>query len=232
MSHKTMLTVAGFQHERGRSVSCVRMIAFLAFLVCMVGASYAGDRGNMISRYENVAFYGNYDADYVYAIDLNSMSLITTIRTEIGPYPVDVLTRKRSFAITRKVPSITLINNYKFESMGTIPLLHRPRSTAFNRFSGLALVSGGDKPMASIIRISNGRVLTVVGWDQVVDPAQADYGGSLATGHPYWVCRDRFLLLDRYARMIHLFDLSGELLDSMETPASVHHIIPTPVLRR
>jgi hypothetical protein len=27
--------------------------------------------------------------------------------------------------------------------------------------------------------------------------------------------------------MIHLFDLEGELLDSMKTPASVHHIIPT-----
>ena len=69
----------------------------------MAGLNHAGERGNMISQYKNVAFYGNYDADYVYAIDLNNMSLITTIATEIGPYPVDVLTRKRSFAITRKI---------------------------------------------------------------------------------------------------------------------------------
>ena len=107
--------------------------------------------------------YGNYDADYVYVIDLNNMSLITTIPTGIGPYPVDVLTRKRSFAITRKTSSVTAIDNYKLASAGTIPLLHRPRSTAYNPFSGLALVSGGDKPMTSIIRVSNGDLLTVVG---------------------------------------------------------------------
>ena len=160
---------------------------------CVVGASRAGERGNLISQYRNVAMYGNYDADYVYVIDLNKMSLMTTISTEIGPYPVDVLTRKRSFAITRKTSSVTLINNYKLTSTGTIPLLHRPRSTAYNPFSGLALVSGGDKPMTSIIRVSNGDLLTVVGWNQVVDPSQADYGGTLATGHPEWVCRERFL---------------------------------------
>jgi DNA-binding beta-propeller fold protein YncE len=191
-----------------------------------VAASHAGERGNVVSLYKNIAMYGNYDADYVYVIDLNNMSLITTISTEIGPYPVDVLTRKRTFAITRKTPSLTLIDNYRLTSTGIIPLLHRPRSTAYNPFSGLAAVSGGDKPMTSIIRVSNGQTIAVVGWDEVVDPSQADYGGTLATGHPYWVCRDRFLLLDRYARMIHLFDLEGELLDSMATPTSVHHIIP------
>ncbi len=53
----------------------------------MAGLNHAGERGNMISQYKNVAFYGNYDADYVYAIDLNNMSLITTIATEIGPNP-------------------------------------------------------------------------------------------------------------------------------------------------
>jgi YVTN family beta-propeller protein len=209
----------------------VRLCTFWTVLlaqifICAVGLSRAGERGNVIPLYRNIAMYGNYDADYVYVIDLNNMSVITTIPTEIGPYPVDVLTRKRSFAITRKTSSVTLIDNYKLASAGTIALLHRPRSTAYNPLSGLALVSGGDKPMTSIIRVSNGDLLTVVGWNQVVDPSLADYGGTLATGHPYWVCRDRFLLLDRYARAIHLFDLDGELLDSMATPASVHHIIP------
>jgi len=56
-----------------------------------------------------------------------------------------------------------------------------------------------------------------------------DYGGSLSTGHPMWVNERQFLMLDRAARKIQLWNPHGELLSTLHTATSVHHIFQPPV---
>ncbi len=184
------------------------------------------DGGN-IYGVENLAYYGDWDSDRVFIIDVDDMSLLETVEgTGDGPYGVDQQDETKAYALTRKTESLTVIDNYYMENAGDILLEHKPRSTNYNADTGLSLVSGADKVMTSIIKVDNDKVVKVMGY---VDPATpSDYGGSLATGHPLWVDNQRFFMLDRVERQIQLWNRKGKLLSVLDTPTSVHHIFQAP----
>ncbi len=64
-----------------------------------------------------------------------------------------------------------------------------------------------------------------------------DNGGSLSSGHPAWLSKNRFAVIDRANRIIQLYgiekihknnlnyDWEVTLLDEVATPTSVHHIL-------
>ena len=177
---------------------------------------------------KNLAYYGDWDSNRVFIIDVDNMSLLEIVEgTGDGPYGVDQQDALTAYALTRKTESLTVIENYLFENIGKIYLDYKPRSTNHNPDTGLSLVSGADKVMTSIIRVKHDKVIKVFGDDELVYPY--DFGGSLATGHPLWVDNKRFFMLDRAHREIQLWSRQGKLLSVLNTPTSVHHIFQSPL---
>jgi hypothetical protein len=171
---------------------------------------------------KNLAYYGDWDSNRVFIIDVDNMSLLKTVTdTGDGPYGVDQQDASTAYALTRKTESLTVIENYYIDNIGKIFLDHIPRSTT--------LVSGADKVMTSVIRVYSDKVVKVFGDDELAEPY--DFGGSLATGHPLWVDDMRFFMLDRAHREIQLWSRRGELLSVINTPTSVHHIFQSPLER-
>ncbi len=184
------------------------------------------DTGN-IYGVENLAYYGDWDSNRVFIIDVDEMTLLETVTgTGDGPYGVDQQDETKAYALTRKTESLTVIDNYYLENTGDILLEHKPRSTNFNMDTGLTLVSGADKVMTSIIQVDHDKVVKVMGFDGAATPH--DFGGSLATGHPLWIDNERFFMLDRAERQIQLWNRKGKLLSVIDTPTSVHHIFQAP----
>jgi DNA-binding beta-propeller fold protein YncE len=176
---------------------------------------------------ENLAYYGDWDSNRIYIIDVDNMTLLTSVEgTGDGPYGIDQQGPNKAYALTRRTESLTVVDNYTLENKGLIELQHKPRSTNFNANTLLSLVSGGDKAMTSIIRIDMDKVTKVVGENVLTTPH--DYGGSLSTGHPLWVSDTHFFMLDRAARQIQLWNREGILLSVLDTPTSIHHIFQPP----
>ena len=183
------------------------------------------------------AFYGDKLLDRVVVMDVDKMTLKTEIYTQgIDPYPVDQAgVLDKVYAITRGSNSIDVIDANTLEPMGLIELPHFPRSSeAYNETLGLQLVTGVDKPMATLIDVNTDTVVASVGLNQVF--SVGDYGGSNATGHPFWFNENQFALIDRPNRTIHLYAVGKgkgkgkgrihtRLLDSVPTPTAVHHFI-------
>jgi len=92
--------------------------------------SYISDN---IYGVENLAYYGDWDSNRIYIIDVDNMTLLTTVEnTGDGPYGIDQQSPDKAYALTRKTESLTIVNNHTIENMGLIPLQHKPRSTNFN----------------------------------------------------------------------------------------------------
>ena len=183
--------------------------------------------GENIYGVENLAYYGDWDSNRVFIIDVDEMTLLETVKgTGDGPYGVDQQDETKAYALTRKTESLTIIDGYYLDNAGEIYLDHKPRSTNYNPDTGLSLVSGADKVMTSIIQVDHDKVVKVLGYDVLAAPY--DYGGSLATGHPLWIDNERFFMLDRPERQIQLWNRRGRLISVIDTPSSVHHIFQAP----
>lgn len=173
----------------------------------------------------SLAFYGDSEGSEVYAIDVTQMTLAATIQTGLGPYPVDEIVKGRTvYAITRKEESVTVIDVPSLTPLGKIRLQHKPRS-AQGSVNGLAIVSGANKPLTSIIDIQTQNVTNTLGTD--ITGTVEDFGGSLASGHERWLSDNRrFWQFDRISRKILIYDLaSNSLIWSVNSPTSIHHII-------
>ena len=188
----------------------------------------------MAEDYGIRAFYGDKLEDRVVVIDVDNMSLTQTIDTVgVDPYPVDQAGKlDKVYAITRSSNSIDVIDASTMQPLGLIVLQHYPRSSeAYNETLGLQLVTGADKPMASLIDVNTDKVVAVVGENVATNPI--DYGGSNATGHPFWFDDNKFALIDRANRTINMYKVVQNkrgvwktvLLDSVSTPTAVHHFV-------
>ena len=196
-------------------------------------------------NYELRAFYGDKQGDTVVVIDVKRMKFIEKVALKPGsiPYPVDRAGYlDKVYAITRGSLSVDVIDADTLEKLGRIKLQHKPRSgEAFNSRLGLALIAGADKPITSIIDVVNDKVVQVTVEDEEDDPLFQDYGGGNASGHPAWLTKNRFVVIDRTRRLIQLWGIekvqgkgrgkgrsySWKLtnLDKVYTPTSVHHIL-------
>lgn len=177
---------------------------------------------------ENLAYFGDWNSNAIYIFDVDHMSLIATVEgTGDGPYGIDQQSPEKAYALTRRVESLTIVDNQTLENSGFISLAHKPRSTSYNPGTDLSLVSGGDKAMTSIIRVEDDKVVRVVGKDALTVPS--DFGGSLSTGHPKWVAGRKFFMIDRAAREIQLWHFNNGKLATLQTTTSVHHIFQAPV---
>lgn len=180
------------------------------------------------------AFFGDPSSQVVTVVNLNNMTQEASIPTAAIPYPVDRAgALDKVYVMTRGSSSIDIIDPATLNNVGSIYLPHKPRSgEAYNEKLAVQLIAGGDKPMTSIIDPFNDTVITTVGKDITTIP-NGDFGGSLASGHPYWFSKRKFAVIDRANRTIQLYRLRGDrqsgfkakLLDEVSTPTSVHHIV-------
>ncbi|WP_143108609.1 YncE family protein [Bathymodiolus thermophilus thioautotrophic gill symbiont] len=165
---------------------------------------------------------------------MDEMTLLNDISTQLKPYPVDKAGNTQNlYAITRDVDSIDIINSETMQNVGSISLEHKPRSAgAYNKSLDLVLVAGADKPMSSIIDPNTNDIVAIAG-ENVITRPDLDYGGSLSSGHPFWFTKRKFAVIDRVNRSIDLYEITGNkdlgfstgLLDTVETPTSVHSFI-------
>jgi hypothetical protein len=138
------------------------------------GYIYQGGPGNVYGV-ENLAYYGDWNSNRVFVIDVDEMSLLEIVTdTGDGPYGVDQQDAATAYALTRRTESLTVIDNYFIENIGKIILDHKPRSTNFNRDTGFSLISGADKVMTRLIKVNNDKVTKVFGHDEDVTPE--DFG--------------------------------------------------------
>ncbi len=176
---------------------------------------------------DNLAYYGDWDSNRVFIIDVDNMVVVTNVEnTGDGPYGIDQQDPNKAYALTRKTESLTIVDNYTLENDGIIELQHKPRSTNFNANTLLSLVSGADKAMTSIIRTDKNKVVQVIGENDLTTPY--DFGGTLSTGHPLWLNDKQFFMLDRASRSIQLWQKDGTLLSTLKTATSIHHIFQPP----
>jgi len=195
-----------------------------------------------VPEFETRAFYGDKILDRVVAIDVAKMQLIGTVDT-LGetPYPVDQAGNlDKVYAITRGSASIDVITADSLENLGVINLDHKPRSgESYNARLGVTLIAGADKPFTSVIDVINDKVVAVAGTDIDLSQMQTydNNGGTISSGHPAWLSKNRFTVIDRAHRLINLYGIEKvrgnnlnyswevTLLDQVSTPTSVHHII-------
>ena len=187
---------------------------------------------NNTASTERLAFYGDTLNNRILEIDVGTMSLRKEIPT-VGTNPYTIGRagdENKLYAITRGSEALDVIDMMSMEIIKTMPMMHSPRSCAFNEYIDLQLISGTNKPMASLIDVKKDEVVSVVGRDILVDPL--DYGGGNATGHPVWLNPEVFALLDREAREIILYKTAmhegvwkSEKIFTLPTPTAPHHFV-------
>ena len=194
-----------------------------------------------IRNYGLRAFYGDYNSRNIYDINVDTMTLNSTIEVNgsgvdvTGPYGMDIVSDKFSttqigYSLNRKdttMDVIDLTNGDKI--LTTINLAFKPRSTVRQNkhVKDYILVSGNNKPMMSLIDATTHTVIRSYGIDSETAVASTEFGGSLATGHPEWLMdNDRIMLIDRVNKTINLYDKDSEnILNSLSTATAVHHVI-------
>ena len=211
-------------------------ILFLSVLMMFSQASISGPRGHNHVR----AFYGDKEKNKVVVIDVKRMKLIKKVATKgLTPYPVDRAGYlDKVYAITRGSSSMDVIDANTLENLGLLKLNHTPRSgESYNSRLGLALIAGANKPLTSVIDVVNDVVVAEAGRNELATQNR-DNGGSIASGHPAWLSKDRFVVIDRESRLIQLWGIekiqeAGSLnyewkvffLDEVDTPTAVHHML-------
>ncbi len=199
----------------------LKSILVSVLLMLLTGCGGSGDGADE----SNIAYFGDYDSDKVFVIDLDKMTIKATITTGDGPYGADQQDGFSVYALTRKVESLTIIDTQSLTNEGFIYLPFIPRSTDYNAQKAQSLVSGKSDPKSCIIDVATHSVGQCVG-DDHDGSTITDYGGGNATGHPFWTDESHFLLLDRVTRTIDYYGSDGSLLSSLETNTTVHHILP------
>lgn len=214
-----------------------QIVITLLASIFLIGCGGNGNSGNK----EIKAFYGdptgiNGEGSRTVVIDVKNMQLLASNPSLEGPTSGahsanQAGSTSKLYVDTRATNSLEILDSVTNQSIGTIPLEHHPRSQAFNETLGLQLVTGSDKPMASLIDVKTDTVVATAG-DNNVYPPNGDYGGGNATGHPFWFDDHRFAIIDRPNRLIYVYEVKKQngmwitqLLSTVKTETTVHLLI-------
>ena len=164
------------------------------------------------------------DQDKLVIVDLSTMTIQKTVSVGSKPYPVDAIRQDMVMVSTRGLTSVQPVEVSTGNKLPPVSLGHTPRSTTRHPRKALALVAGGDRTLTTVLDTNNLKPLRSVGAGS--QDTRRDFGGGLACGHPAWGPNDTILHLDRIARRVELYDMGGELMDSVNLPSSAHHVTP------
>ena len=179
------------------------------------------------------AYFGDKSNNLINVVNIDDMKLIEQVKTNHEvTYSADTVKhynkRNSLFTITklyvnnRGSSTIDVLNPLNNEIVKSIELDFYPRSTEQNPETGFIVVSGVNKTMASVIDTKRDKVLLTVGEDTL----------TTSTGHPQWLNKNHFAILDREHSKILTYKIENSddglqayLLNSLSTPSSVHNII-------
>ena len=150
------------------------------------------------------------------------MTIQKKIAVGTKPYPVDAISQNLVLVSTRGLQSVQPVSVSTGSTLTPVCLRHTPRSTTRHKKKEMALVAGADRALTTILNTQTLKPLRVVGSGS--RDTRRDFGGGLACGHPAWGPNDTILHLDRIARRIELYDLDGDLINSVNLPSSAHHL--------
>jgi len=163
------------------------------------------------------------DRDKLFIVDIKTMTIAHEVSVGRSPYPVDAIGKDLVYVSTRLEKSVTPVNVSTGKAGAEIVLPHRPRSSTAHPSKALALIGGVEVSLTSVVDTATSQRVRSVGLRD--DDDRRDFGGGLACGHPAWATEDSFFHLDRIARRIELYGLSGsEVLSSCNLPTSPHHM--------
>jgi YVTN family beta-propeller protein len=222
------------------------LIASLLLVGC--GNSSTVNSQNQHNKHSSsVAYFGDKENNLVVIVDVENMKVIDTIATgHEKTYAVEeIKTLKNRHSANRKMyidnrgsDAIDVFDPATNNIIKTIKLDFHPRSIDIEKESGLVAVSGTDKAMTAIIDSSTDRVIATVGDSTTTYPTTSGHSyissGTLASGHPHWLNREHFVLIDRQNRKIITYKLiknsdnswSTIKVNELKTPSPVHNLIP------
>ena len=192
------------------------------------------------------AYFGDKLNNKIDVVDIENMKLIDEIYTgHQKTYAAEVIKvhgqghsgSKKMYIDNRGSDAIDVLDGATNRIVQTITLPFHPRSIDVQKQTGLVAVSGTDKPMVAIIDGKTDTLLTTAGLNQVTYPTTSghDYvsSGTLASGHPHWLDRDHFVLIDRQNLKIITYKLidnggiyNAEKVNELTTPSPVHNLVP------
>lgn len=119
----------------------------------------------------------------------------------------------------------------------TIDLPFFPRTGAKNTHLGLELVTGVDKPMFGLVDFTTDEVVATGGRDEVTQGSIDNFDGENATGHGTWVSEHQFILPDREAQTLTLYNVERDgkggwnvnEQDQIKLPSSMHNVFSGPI---
>ena len=174
-----------------------------------------------VTTYTTTIYYGDVNEDAVVAIDVDTMSL-KSVEASNGLYPYEIASAPGSdlYVINRKDHTIGLMESSGNTIYDEIELMFMPRSVAISGEE--TLVSGVDEPSEAIFTDAG----CSERYNDSVFVPPSSYGGSNATGHPYWIDDRYFLLLDRTEKSLELYDKDiFTPVSKINTSSSVHHVL-------
>ncbi len=181
----------------------------------------AGDP-NITSK---LAYYGDYSGTRVFVIDVEKMKIEKIIEhTGAGPYETDQISATNAYVLNRDDTTINVVEFHENEITGTIPLNYKPRSIVPSPNGQFGLLTGKSEPWASVVDL-NSHEIHSDGYKDSNYATISDFGGGNATGHPYWLNDNQFLLLDRTENAIELYATNSATPSAkLHTSSSVHHV--------
>ena len=192
------------------------------------------------------AYFGDKLNNKIDVVDVENMELVDEIYTNHQKtYAAEVInihhqgdtTNNKLYIDNRGSDAIDVLDSSTNSIVKTIDLPFHPRSINVQEETGLVTVSGTDKPMVAIIDGKTDELLATAGLNQVTYPTTSGHNyvssGTLASGHPHWLDKDHFILIDRQNLKIITYKLinnngsySIQTVNELTTPSPVHNLIP------
>ncbi len=148
-------------------------------------------------------------------------------------YSSDIINDSKSYGYGRGSNKVFILKKDSkgvFAEQGIIDLPFAPRTGAKNRKLGLTLITGSRKPMYAIIDTKNDTLVATGGRNELTYTDDSNHGSHWATGHGVWLTDNHFVVPDREARDLILYEVNSKTLkvkelNRIDTPSSVHTVI-------
>ena len=225
----------------------IKSLIIASAITTLVGCGGGSSNGAYNSGNEvTTAYFGDKANNKIDVVDVENMQLIDEVYTgHQKTYAAEVIkihgeghnNDKKMYIANRGSDSIDVMQSSSNLITNTINIPFHPRSIDVEEETGLVAVSGTDKPMIAIIDGKSDKLLTTVGRDTVTYPTTSGHSyvssGTLASGHPHWLDKEHFVLIDRQAMKIITYKLvksgttySAQVVNELNTPSPVHNLIP------
>ena len=220
----------------------IYVVGGIILSILLVGCGGGDSKKNNITQETTKAFFGDKENNQVVVVNVEDMKLAEPIHEvptgHLITYTADkVFDHPKVYVVNRGSSAMDVLDVNTIEITKTIALEHFPRSAEqMNQALRLNETSGMDKPMATIIDIDTDEVVIAVGKNEEVDTNNnPNFGGSHATGHPFWLDAHHFALLDRYSRKVITYHIAKDnndawdttKLNEINTTTSIHQIVPS-----